>query len=134
MCICISIYYLITHCICPVMCTVTVNTNVTAWSVLCVLSYSIAQLSREEIIRAKLLRMLCTCNSTPGFQNTMLSGLHMASMLYKSQDMALAFEDCYHTKYHGTYTKGCLQLLHCKVANLTTVLTAGTYIYYPLQR
>jgi len=59
----------------------------------------------------------------------MLTGYHMASMLFKTQDIARAFEDCYHKKFHGTYTKGCLQLLHGKVANLTTVLTAGTYIY-----
>ena len=68
-CICINIYYLITHFIRPFMFTVTINTIVIAWSIWHILSYSFTQLAYEEIIRAKILRVLCTCNSTQGFQN-----------------------------------------------------------------
>jgi len=69
-CICINIYYPIAQFIPPFMFTVTINTNVTAWSIWRILSYSFTQIAYEKIIRAKLLRVLCTCNSTPGFHNT----------------------------------------------------------------
>jgi len=53
------LYYLITHFVRPFMFTVTINNNVTAWSIWHILSFSVTQLVYEEIIRAKLLRVLC---------------------------------------------------------------------------
>lgn len=77
------------------MFTVTIDIDVTACSIWQMLSYSFTHLIYEEKILAKLLGMFVTYVYLRSRfrKHGMLSGYHMASMLYKTLHIVRVLED-----------------------------------------